>query len=167
MTKIWNVCTLCLRWKMENPSFFNAKFNQQTYNIYCYNSETLLIWDLIFLLSSFFNCFPVLGWAKSIVVREVLLMTLLMGRDCWPQWATPLLTSRVNWIIRLMACWMSSKLGTITCGKKAESQVLPAQTNPPLWLSPSLLPSEWGKPPLAQWKSASRRGILEAGKLQT
>ena len=118
MTKIWNVCTLCLRWKMENPSFFNAKFNQQTYNIYCYNSETLLIWDIIFLLSSFFNCFPVLWWAKSIVVREVLLMTLLMGRDCWPQWATPLLTSRVNWIIRLMACWMSSKLGTITCGKK-------------------------------------------------
>ena len=123
---------------MENPSFFNAKFNQQTYKtdfkkiccniqekserlIYCYNSETLLVWDLIFLLSSFFSCFPVLGWAKSIVVREVLLMTLLMGRDCWPQWATPLLTSRVNWIIRLMACWMSSKLGTITCGKKKMS----------------------------------------------
>lgn len=75
--------------------------------------------NFTFLLSSFFSSFPVFWWVRSVVVG--LGMTDFMGRICCcPQWATPLLTSRVNWIIRLMACWMSSKLGIITCGKKKQ-----------------------------------------------
>lgn len=83
-----------------------------------------------------------------------------MGRvGCCPQWATPLLTSRVNWIIRLMACWMSSKLGTITCGRRNKPLVLLAHAlRPSASHRPLHSPLKWGKPQLHQETAAFRTG---------
>lgn len=83
---------------------------------------------LTFLLSSFFNCFPTVGCARSVTVG---LFVTAFRCGCCPQWATPRLTSKVNWIIRLMACWISSRLGTITCGRRSQDVTLPARTTHP------------------------------------
>lgn len=65
-----------------------------------------------------------------------------------------------------MACWMSSKLGTITCGRRNRSLVLwahvirPSASHRPLCPPPAPPPPpEWGKPQLPQEKAAFRRWV--------